>query len=153
MRERFPQMGSQMVCNAVYSVSRTSRIVYQGKGSPCHVALLGDRPLPLLHFTAEAPVYFDRHTLSLKNNQLSMYTLDGRLKFQLALGPQQLAAFQEQKLLEVLLQRRAKSAFELVFQFSSPEAPALVQAPESQGIAVEQTMPVRWPHYVSVTSP
>jgi len=29
MRERFPALGSQMICNAVYSVSRNARCVFQ----------------------------------------------------------------------------------------------------------------------------
>ena len=34
LREQFPEMGSQMVCNAIYSVSRTSRLVFQHPASP-----------------------------------------------------------------------------------------------------------------------
>ena len=86
MREQFPQMGSQMVCNAIYSVSRTCRMVFQHPQSPFHLSRLGDKPLPLLRFADSCPVYFDRHTLSLKAGQLSMFTLDGRMRFQLALG-------------------------------------------------------------------
>jgi len=29
LRERFPALGSQMVCNAIYSVSRSCRLVFQ----------------------------------------------------------------------------------------------------------------------------
>src|SRR3954451_21088184 len=75
LREQFPQMGSQMVCNAIYSVSRHSRLVYQDPASPFNLARLGDRPLPRLSFGDMCPVYFDRHTLSFKEGQLSMYTL------------------------------------------------------------------------------
>ena len=87
LRERFPEMGSQMVCNAIYSVSRTCRLVFQSPNSPFSLARLGDKPLPLLHFFDRSPVYFDRHTLSVKGGQLSMYTLDGRMRFALALQP------------------------------------------------------------------
>src|SRR5215212_4601664 len=34
LREKFPAMGSQMVCNAIYSVSRTSRMLFQHPASP-----------------------------------------------------------------------------------------------------------------------
>ncbi|MEG2632599.1 MAG: hypothetical protein RSB42_17155, partial [Comamonas sp.] len=85
LREQFPSMGSQMVCNAIYSVSRTCRMVFQHPGSPLHLDKLGDKPLPLLRFADSCPVYFDRHTLSLKNGLLSMFTLDGRMRFQLSL--------------------------------------------------------------------
>ena len=93
LREQFPALGSQMVCNAIYSVSRTSRMVYQDPGSPFNIARLGERPLPQLRFVDNCPVYFDRHTLSIKNGQLSLYTLDGRMRFQVALRPVDEAAF------------------------------------------------------------
>ena len=34
LRERFPALGSQMVCNAIYSVSRACRLVFQNPESP-----------------------------------------------------------------------------------------------------------------------
>ena len=86
MRERFPALGSQMICNAVYSVSRTARLVLQHPNSPWNVNKHSDAPLPLLRFAPSAPVYFDRHTLSLKGNVLSMFTLDGRMRFDAALS-------------------------------------------------------------------
>ena len=52
LRARFPAMGSQMVCNAIYSVSRTSRLVFQHPNSPFNVARLGAKPLPLMRFNA-----------------------------------------------------------------------------------------------------
>src|SRR5205085_1408721 len=68
LRERFPAMGSQMVCNAIYAVCRAARIVYQHPASPFHVNRFpAAKLLPLLHFQAASPVFFDRHTLSLKD--------------------------------------------------------------------------------------
>ena len=52
LREQFPDMGSQMVCNAIYSVSRTCRAVFQHPDSPLHLDKLGERPLPLLRFAS-----------------------------------------------------------------------------------------------------
>lgn len=118
MREQFPAMGSQMVCNAIYSVSRHCRSVFQHPQSPMNLAKLGDRPLPLLRFSDGCPVYFDRHTLSLKAGQLSLYTLDGRMRFQLALRPQDEAVFQEKKLREIVLSRTPQGSFNLQFSFS-----------------------------------
>ena len=120
LREAFPQMGSQMVCNAIYSVSRTCRLVFQSPSSPLHLDKLGDRPLPLLRFGANSPVYFDRHTLTIKAGQLSMFTLDGRMRFELALAPEVQQRFAQQKLREVVLQQGQASAsgvpsFALVF--------------------------------------
>lgn len=117
LREQFPEMGSQMICNAIYSVSRTCRRVFQSPQSPFNLDNLGSKPLPLLRFSENCPVYFDRHTLSIKNGQLSMYTLDGRLRFALALNGQNEKDFLENKLREIVLLRRQDSVFELLFQF------------------------------------
>ena len=119
LRERFPAMGSQMVCNAIYSASRTSRLVYQHPQSPFNVSRLGDRPLPLLRFSSTCPVYFDRHTLSVKDGQLSMYTLEGRIRFHLALRALDEAQFHEKKLREVVLSRTPSLGFGLEFTFSA----------------------------------
>ena len=124
LRERFPEMGSQMVCNAIYSVSRSCRLVFQHPGSPFHLTRLGDKPLPLLRFADTCPVYFDRHTLSLKGGQLSMFTLDGRMRFQLTLRPEEEAAFHASKLREIVLARRADGIYELSFALTDPEQPA-----------------------------
>ncbi len=118
LRDQFPAMGSQMVCNAIYSVSRTSRLVFQHPQSPFSLARLGDKPLPLLQFAASCPVYFDRHTLSVKPGQLSLYTLDGRMRFELALAPEVEEGFRQKKLREIVLSRRLDGVFELAFMFS-----------------------------------
>ena len=123
LREQFPEMGSQMVCNAIYSVSRTSRLVFQHPGSPFSLARLGDKPLPLLRFADSCPVYFDRHTLSLKAGQLSMFTLDGRMRFQLALAAQDEANFHTHKLREIVLSCRPDGVYELSFLLADPDAP------------------------------
>lgn len=117
LRKQYPEMGAQMVCNAIYSVSRTCRLVFQNPASPFSLDKLGDKPLPLLQFSPTCPVYFDRHTLSIKGGQLSMFTLDGRMRFQLALGAQVEARFHTQKLREIVLVRRSDTQYELVFWF------------------------------------
>ncbi len=145
LREQFPAIGSQMVCNAIYSVSRTSRLVYQHPQSPFSLARLGDKPLPLLNFQDTCPVYFDRHTLSVKDGHLSMYTLDGRIRFHLALQPEAEASFHEKKLREIVLARTPQNQFELSFWFSQPESqePSVTAAQDSgeipEYIMVEET--------------
>lgn len=116
LRTQFPQMGSQMVCNAIYSVSRTCRAVYQAPGSPFNLARLGNGPLPLIRFAPTAPVYFDRHTLSIKDGHLSMFTLDGRMRFELNVSPDQERRFHDDKLAEIVLLSTG-DAFRLVFSF------------------------------------
>jgi len=136
MRERFPALGSQMVCNAVYSVSRISRLVLQHPNSPWNVQKRFDAPLPLLRFADSAPVYFDRHTLSVKGATLSMFTLDGRVRFDLRLAPVEMARFHQEKLVEVVL-LRASGGFELHFQFARPGADGELQEMSSQGLLPE----------------
>lgn len=142
LREQFPALGSQMVCNAIYLVSRTSRLLFQHPQSPLNLSKLGDKPLPLLHFAANCPVYFDRHTLSVKDGQLSLFTLDGRMRFQLALGPQDEAAFRHKKLREIVLARAADHLFELCFTFleEGDDAAAEQSADEHQGEIPEYVM-------------
>lgn len=118
LREQFPQMGSQMVCNAIYSVSRHCRLLFQNPKSPFSLAKLGSKPLPLLRFSERCPVYFDRHTLSLKAGELSMYTLDGRMRFKLGLKPEDETNFHEKKLREIVLSCTKAGRFELAFIFS-----------------------------------
>jgi hypothetical protein len=131
LREQFPDLGSQMVCNVIYSVSRTSRQIYQHPQSPFNLARLEGKPLPLLSFAENCPVYFDRHTLSVKDGRLSMYTLDGRMRFDLVLGPEAEAGFREKKLREIVLSRTPKQDFELCFVFSESEAEGAAAASDS----------------------
>ncbi|MET1115336.1 MAG: hypothetical protein ABWY08_10305 [Comamonas sp.] len=147
LREQFPSMGSQMVCNAIYSVSRTCRMVFQHPGSPLHLDKLGDKPLPLLRFADSCPVYFDRHTLSLKNGTLSMFTLDGRMRFQLSIASEIEERFQTQKLHEVVLSRQADGTFVLSFSLvdQAKAAPATVP-----GGVLELPEPGELPEYVMV---
>jgi len=128
LRGRFPQMGSQMVCNAIYSVSRAYRLVLQHPDSPWNLAKHPENAIPLVKFMPDSPVYFDRHTLSLKGGQLSMYSLDGRMRFELNLKADDLARFQQEKLREIVLGKVAQG-YQLSFWFS------LVGEPEDAGVA------------------
>jgi len=168
LRERFPLLGSQMVCNAIYSVSRSCRMVFQTTGSPFHLSVLGDKPLPMMRFMDTSPVYFDRHTLSLKSGQVSMYTLDGRMRFQLKLRPEDEAAFHQRKLVEIVLKRSGEE-FSLNFRFGEamgaenvllaevPAAPQSTQdgiasaralAPELASSSGRNVLPAGLPDYV-----
>ncbi|MBS7351146.1 MAG: hypothetical protein KIG95_13545 [Comamonas sp.] len=131
LREAFPQMGSQMVCNAIYSVSRTCRRVFQNPASPFYLDKLGDKPLPILRFTQSCPVYFDRHTLSLKTGLLSMFTLDGRMRFQISLAPQLEQRFHASKLREVVLLLTKEGGYQLSFSLNdAPQTDEGADLPE-----------------------
>ena len=142
LRERFPKIGSQMVCNAIYSVSRTCRLVLQHPNSPWNVTKHPAQALPLLKFMANSPVYFDRHTLSLKDGQLSMYTLDGRMRFQLDLKPEDQLRFHQEKLREIVLSNTAQG-YQLAFWFSAQDELA-----EAQNISAESAAEL--PEYLIV---
>ncbi|HVZ46146.1 MAG TPA: hypothetical protein VHA82_20230 [Ramlibacter sp.] len=144
LRERFPAVGSQMICNAIYSVSRTARAVFQEPASPFNVQKLQGKPLPLMRFADNSPVYFDRHTLSLRGQEMSLYTLDGRMRFRASAAALAQLDFHDRKLTEIALARGAGGQFELTFRFAPGEA--------------EQTLPPRskpqrrgaFPEYVQV---
>jgi len=130
MRQRFPQIGSQMVCNAIYSVCRSYRLILNHPHSPWNLARRGDLPIPRLQFQASAPVYFDRHTLTLKPGQLSMYTLDGRMRFRLDLDAAQMQPFRQARLREIVLFQQF-GQYRLQFWFD-PAAGAMAQTEESE---------------------
>lgn len=152
LRENFPELGSQMVCNAIYAVSKMGRLIYQHPSSPYNLSARAGLPLPLLKFADSCPVYFDRHTLSLKPGQLSLFTMDGRMRFDLTLSLDQLALFEQTKLREIVLNERLDRVFELSFHLVTPEIPeASVDSDLPEELSGAQTAPnATIPEYVSV---
>lgn len=118
LRERFPALGSQMVCNAIYSVSRSARALYQSPASPWNIEKRQGQELPVMRFAPSAPVFFDRHTLSVKKGRLSLYTLDGRMRFDMEISEENERRFAEEKLKEIQL-RRDQHGFCLSFSFGA----------------------------------
>jgi hypothetical protein len=152
LREKFPALGSQMVCNAIYAVSKMARLIYQHPASPYNLARRPGQPLPLLKFADSCPVYFDRHTLSIKSGQLSLFTMDGRMRFELSLDADKLALFAQTKLREIVLNERLDHTFELSFHLSSldsPESVADSELPEDASDAAS-SLSSSIPEYVSV---
>lgn len=121
LRERFPRLGAQMACNAIYSVSRACRKIYQNPASQWFVGKQSEQGLPLISFSPRAPVFFDRHTLSLKDGQLSMFTLDGRLRFKINITPQIEQRFMNEKLKEIKLSSD-KDDYMLTFNMAEQDA-------------------------------
>ena len=126
LREKYPHLGSQMVCNAIYAVSKVCRMVYQGIGGLRRTS----QPLPLFRFAQTCPVYFDRHTLSITSGGLSVFTMDGRVRFELQLPPQEHEWFMRAKVYEIVLQERPDQVFELSFELGERTEVAL--APHDQ---------------------
>ena len=145
LREKFPALGSQMVCNAIYAVSRASRLVFQTPGSPFNLTKLGNKALPLLQFADSCPVYFDRHTLSIKGTKLSLFTLDGRMHFELTLPEEQLLLFKVAKLREISLTRRLDGLYELAFWLEAAQTQSVhisnTDALEGQGLRQTHEVP------------
>lgn len=121
LRNRFPTLGSQMACNVVYSVSRAARLVYQSPSSPFFIGSRPGQTLPRIVFLPDAPVFFDRHTLSLRDCLASLYTLDGRMRFHLPLAPHDAQHFRTRRLRETLLERH-EGRFALRFVFADAAA-------------------------------
>jgi hypothetical protein len=65
--------------------------------------------------------------LSIKSGQVSMYTMDGRIHFELGLGPDAELRFRRERLREILL-TSDRGGFQLAFHFASGEESAEVQA-------------------------
>lgn len=112
MREKFPAIGSQMICNAIYSVCRAYRV--WDAATKVGITQAVNKKLPVLVFLPTAPVFFDRHTLSLKGNQLSIFTLDGRIQFSFKLNKMDQERLLISKVKEITLVRNSKK-FELHF--------------------------------------
>ena len=157
LREKFPALGSQMVCNAIYAVSKTARLIFQTPASPFSLAKLGANPLPLLQFANICPVYFDWHTLSIKGTKLSLFTLDGRMHFELTLDVPQLMLFKTAKLREISLKRKLDGYFELMFWLEiKPEQTAVLgpagqlNTPSDQPLEQAAVTHSLIPEYISV---
>lgn len=144
MRERFPDIGSQMVCNAIYSVSRSCRLLFQNPRSPLHALIAEQKPLPRVQFMPSAPVYFDRHTLSLRKGILSLYTLEGRIKFRVSLDEAQEALFSSEKLRELSLTERG-GVFRLRFQLGESD-----DSNNEGGQAAAEALPAELPEYLLI---
>ncbi len=114
LRKQFPELGSQMACNAIYSVCRAARLIYQGELA-AKLAFDLDRGLPLIQFQGNAPVYFDRHTLSIKRGVLSLFTLDGRMKVSVDLPQAIEEHFQEFRLREIILTLEGEASLHFTF--------------------------------------
>lgn len=145
IRQRFPQLGSQMACNAIYSVCRTYRQLLSHPESPWNLEKNPRASLPLLRFQDDAPVYFDRHTLSLRKGQLSMFTLDGRMRFQVDLSLEVQERFVHQRLREIIL-KRVQERMVLQFWFTTEssvgeDSPRLEQGAAKDGTISASDLP------------
>jgi hypothetical protein len=134
MREKFPLLGSQMVCNAIHTVSKASKEIFQDPASRWTAVAKAGQPLPNLKFADTTPVLFDKHTLTLKKNTLSIFTLDGRMHIQINLSETIENKLRNEKLKELSLLRQ-KNVFYLRFVFSKDPEGSLLIKPSVKVIA------------------
>jgi hypothetical protein len=78
----------------------------------------------------------------MKEGQLSMFTLDGRIRFALSLKPVDEANFKEKKLLEIVMSRSLDGLFQLSFLFSDGQDEKAIAPAEPDG--------AEFPEYVMV---
>lgn len=149
LREQFPELGSQMVCNAIYAVSKMARLIYQHPKSPYSVATRHTAELPLMRFADSCPVYFDRHTLSVKADQLSLFTLNGRMHFKLTLASEQRELFSRAKVREIVLKQNLASQFVLSIQLESDDA-SITHSQRSRLSSAPKSLPDLVPNYLSI---
>ncbi len=120
MRDEFPELGSQMVCNAIYAVCKVARVVYQHAKSPFHSREMDK--LPQIKFMDSSPVFFDWHTLSLSESRLSIFTLNGRIKIPVSLSSEQLVGMRQRKLMDISMQLLSENSVSLTFKFRMDES-------------------------------
>lgn len=105
-------LGSQMVCNAIFSVCKA----YRAK------AVSPQEKVPEICFHKGRSIHFDKRTYSIKNETISLYTLGKRIKVPFRLAPFQKAYFAQGIPKEgELVCRKGKWYFNLVLDL--PDSP------------------------------
>jgi putative transposase len=107
LREKYPELGSQMACNAIAKVAHAYKALKHKKE---------------IRFKETASVHFDKRTYSLKGSWLSLFTLKGRIKCQFQIGELQQKYLREGQPKEAELVRKGKSWFlNLVLELPDPQ--------------------------------
>jgi IS605 OrfB family transposase len=96
IREKFPELGAQMACNAIAKVAQALRAL--------------KRPKELL-FKKGCSVHFDKRTYSLKGQNLSLFTLEKRLRLPLDISSFHKRFLEQGKAREAELVRKGKRWF------------------------------------------
>lgn len=108
IRDQFPPLGSQMVCNALAKVSNS----YTARKS---------KPTKAVRFRSSSSVHFDKRTYSLKGTTLSLFTPEGRVRVECILGPFQREMLEKGTIREAeLVQRGNEWYFHLVVECPTP---------------------------------
>jgi IS605 OrfB family transposase len=103
-------LGSQMVCNAIFSVCKAYK------------ARRKDKKNTPVTFRTEGSVHFDKRTYSIKGDVLSLYTLEGRLKLRMKIGKFQQGYLEKGVAKEAeLICKKGKWYFHLVLELPKVE--------------------------------
>lgn len=104
-RLKFP-LGSQMVCNAIFSVCKAYKASNRKR-----------QENKIVQFKASNSVHFDKRTYTLSANTLSLYTLEGRIQVNMQMGLFQKQYFEKGAPLEAeLICKKGKWYFNLVLE-------------------------------------
>ena len=101
IRESIPSLGSQMVCNAFQKVCSSYKVLKIKKS----------QDLPTITFKDTGSVHYDKRTYSVKNNILSLYTTNGRVKCEFTTGDFQREYLERGAVKEAELIRKGKRWF------------------------------------------
>lgn len=96
LRQQFPELGSQMSCNAIAKVAH---------------ALTALKKKKKLVFKENCSIHFDKRTYSLKEDVLSLFTLQGRIRIVLKFCPFHIPYMEKGMIKEAELVRRGKRWF------------------------------------------
>jgi len=104
-------LGSQMICNAIFSVCKAYKAKSVGQGEF----------IPVIQFHKNRSVHFDHRTYTIKGNILSLYTLQGRIRIPMRMGPFQENYFSQGTPTEAeLICRKGRWYFNLVLELPDP---------------------------------
>ena len=108
VREAHPTLGSQMVCNAVKTVTNAYKTFFANNPKKRR------EEWGLLAFK-NGSVHYDARTYSMKGTQLSLFTLSGRIKVEMCIGDFQANYLAQGKIKEAeLVRKRHRWYFNLV---------------------------------------
>lgn len=104
-------LGSQMVCNAIFAVCKA----YKAK------TLSKDQDVPAIRFHKGKSIHFDKRTYTISERSISLYTLEGRIKVPMAMGPFQQSLFSQGEPREAeLICKKGIWYFNLVLEVPNP---------------------------------
>lgn len=109
LRQATP-LGSQMCCNVIFSVCKAYKAQKELR------RIRKDEPIPEIRFERPS-VHFDKRTYTLKNDAVTLYTLDGRIKVAMRPGEHQRRILQSGQPKEAeLVLRKGRWFFNLVVE-------------------------------------